>query len=319
MAHSAKRGDAAATPLAAIVGPTGSGKTELALAVARRLPVEIIVADLRQLIRGMAIGTAQPTRAERAAVPHHLVAAIAPGQAFTVADWVAEARRLVPQITERGRLPMLVGGSGLLVSALSDGYAFGAAPSAALRDELARELATSGVGALAARLREADPSEAARIDLRNPRRVTRALERSLAADGGAAPAPTAAEWPGAVAIVGLRRPRAELYRRIDARASWLFANGLLDEVRGLLATGLDPGRPPLTSHGYAEAAHLLAGEWTLEEAIAVTARRTRQYAKRQLTWFGRDPRIGWLDAGDRPGDDEALVGATVRRFEELGA
>ena len=307
-----------ARALAAIVGPTGSGKTELALAVARRLPVEIIVADLRQLIRGMPVGTAQPTPAERAAVPHHLVAAIAPGQAFTVADWVATARRLIPQIAERGRLPMVVGGSGLLVSALIDGYAFDAAPSAAVRDELAQELATTGVGALAVRLKEADPSAAARIDLRNPRRVTRALERSLAADGGAPTAPTAAGWPAPLVIVGLRRPRAELYRRIDTRASWLFANGLRDEVRELLATGLDPDRPPLTSHGYAEGAHLLAGEWSLEEAVAVTARRTRQYAKRQLTWFGRDPRIAWLDAGDRPGDDPALVDEAVRRFEALG-
>jgi len=317
MGRSASGQEVAGTPLAAIVGPTGSGKTELAMAVARRMPVEVIVADLRQLNRGMAIGTAQPGPEDRAAVPHHLVDAVAPGQPFTVADWAAAARRLIPQIAARGRLPVVVGGSGLLASALVDGYAFDGAPGAVVREELARELAAAGIGALAARLSDADPSAAARIDLRNPRRVTRALERSLAADGGPAPAPSATGWPGPVTLVGLRRPREVLYRRIDVRARWLFANGLLDEVRALVGAGLDPNQPPMTSHGYAEAAHLLAGEWSLDEAIAVTARRTRQYAKRQLTWFGRDQRIAWLDAGDRPGDDSALVDEVVRRFEEL--
>jgi tRNA dimethylallyltransferase len=317
MARSASRQDAAVLPLAAIVGPTGSGKTELAMAVAGRMPIEVIVADLRQLNRGMEIGTAQPGAAERAAVPHHLVDAIRPDQPYTVSDWVTEARRLIPQIAARCRLPVVVGGSGLLVSALLDGYTFDGTPSAVVREELTQELAAAGIGALATRLRDADPAAAARIDLRNPRRVTRALERSLGADGGAAPAPSATGWPGPVAIVGLRRPREVLYRRIDVRASWLFANGLLEEVRELVGAGLDPDQPPMTSHGYAEAAHLLAGEWSLDEAIAVTGRRTRQYAKRQLTWFGRDRRIAWLDAGDRPGDDPSLVDEAVRRFEEL--
>ena len=306
-----------ASPLAAIVGPTGSGKTALAMAVAKRLPVEIIVADLRQLLRGMAVGTAQPDATARAAVRHHLVDVAAPGDSFTVADWVLEARQRVPQIAARGRLPLLVGGSGLLVSALVDGYTFDAPPSAEVRAELARELAASGVGALAARLRRADPAAAARTDLRNPRRVTRALERSAAAGGGAAHPPGTAPWPGPVILLGVRRPRDVLSRRIDDRARWLFANGLLDETRRLLDAGLQPGQPPMTSHGYAEAAHLLAGEWSLEEAIAVTARCTRQYAKRQQTWFGRDERIVWLDAGDRPGDDPALVAEALGALEAV--
>lgn len=317
MAPPAARRAPPASPIAAIVGPTGSGKTELSLALAQRLPIEILVADSRQVYRGMEIGTAKPDAAARAAVPHHLLDLVAPDQPFSGADWAAEARRLVPQVAARGRLPILVGGSGLYLAALLDGYSFGLAPSPEQRDRLAAELATVGVGPLAERLRQMDPSAAQRIDLRNPRRVTRALEASAAAGGGVAPLPTAQPWPAPVARLGISRPREVVYRRIDERARWLFANGLLDEVRGLLDAGYDPRRPPLTGHGYGEAARLLAGEWSLEEAVAMTARRTRQYAKRQSTWFGRDRRIVWLPAGDAPANDPSLVNEADRLLRSL--
>lgn len=307
MAPSAARGAGASPPIAAIVGPTGSGKTELALALAQRQPVEILVADSRQLYRGMDIGTAKPDAAARAAVPHHLLDLVEPDSPFTVADWVAAARRLIPEIAARGRLPLLVGGSGLYVDALLDGYLLALAPLPAQRARLAAELATMGVGPLAERLRREDPKAAQRIDLRNPRRVTRALERLESSGGGPVPTPRTQPWPGRVGRIGLSRPREVLYQRIDERAAWLFANGLLDEVQSLLDAGHDPRRAPLTSHGYSEAARHLAGEWSLGEAVAVTARRTRQYAKRQTTWFGRDRRIVWLSAGDRPGDEPSLV------------
>jgi tRNA dimethylallyltransferase len=295
-------------PIAAIVGPTGSGKTDLALALARRLPIEILVADSRQVYRDMDIGTAKPDAAAQAQVPHHLIDLAAVGDPFSVADWVGRARRLIPEIAERGRLPLLVGGSGLYLAALLDGYRLESAPLPGERERLAAELATVGVGALADRLQQVDPRAARRIDLRNPRRVTRALERWAAIGGGAAPTPKAMPWAGPLALIGIRRPREVLNRRIDERARWLFDNGLVDEVRGLLAAGHDPGRAPLTSHGYGEAARLLlAGAWSADEAVAVTARRTRQYAKRQTTWFRRDPRIVWLTAGDAAGDDPLLV------------
>lgn len=305
------------SPIAAIVGPTGSGKTELALALAQRLPIEILVADSRQVYRGMQIGTATPDAAARGAVPHHLLDLVDPGEPFSVTVWVAEARRTVPQVAARGHLPMLVGGSGLYLSALLDGYSFGLAADSAQRAQLAAELEVVGVAPLAERLRRIDPSAARRIDLLNPRRVTRALERSAAAGGRAAPPVTAQAWPARVARIGLSRPREVLHRRIDQRARWLFANGLLDEVQALLHAGHDPRRPPLTSHGYGEAARYLAGEWSLEEAVAMTARRTRQYAKRQNTWFGRDVRIVWLSAGDAPGDDPALVQEADRLLRAL--
>ncbi|MDP9468894.1 MAG: tRNA (adenosine(37)-N6)-dimethylallyltransferase MiaA [Chloroflexota bacterium] len=307
MASSAARRARPSPPIAAIVGPTGSGKTELSLALARRLPIEILVADSRQVYRGMEIGTAKPGAAARAAVPHHLLDLVDPGEPFSVADWLAEARRLLPGVASRGRLPLVVGGSGLYLDALLDGYALDLPPEPGQRAQLAAELAAVGVAPLADRLQALDPDAARRIDLHNPRRVTRALERSAAAGGATAPAPSAQPWRGRVARIGLGRPREVLYRRIDQRAAWLFANGLLDEVRALLEAGHDPRRAPLTGHGYGEAARHLAGEWSLEEAVAMTARRTRQYAKRQSTWFGRDRRIVWLSAGELPGDDPALV------------
>jgi tRNA dimethylallyltransferase len=303
------------SPIAAIVGPTGSGKTELSLALAGRFPIEILVADSRQVYRGMDVGTAKPDVAARAAVPHHLIDLVMPGEPFSVAAWAAAARRLVPEIGARGGLPLVVGGSGLYVAALLDGYAFGAPPPPALRSQLQDELVAAGVGALADRLRAIDPSGAAQTDLRNPRRVERAIERAAAGRDGEAP--PSAPWPGSVAMLGISRPSEVLNRRIDERARWLFANGLLDEVRALLDAGHDPRRAPLTSHGYGEAARHLAGEWSLDEAIAVTARRTRQYAKRQRTWFRRDHRIAWFEAGNRAADDPPLVEAAERILRTL--
>jgi tRNA dimethylallyltransferase len=304
-------------PIAAIVGPTGSGKTDLSLALATRIPIEVLVADSRQVYRGMDIGTAKPDARARAAVPHHLLDLVTPGEAFTVADWAGQARRLVPEIAARGRLPVLVGGSGLYVAALLDGYAFGSAPNAQQRALLDEELATAGVGALAGRLRAIDPAGAAQTDLHNPRRVTRALERATgthsSTHAGAGP------WEGPVRLIGISRTTEVLDRRIEQRARWLFANGLLEEVRGLLEAGHDPSQAPLTSHGYGEAARYLAGEWSLDEAVAVTARRTRQYAKRQRTWFRHEQRIVWLEAGDGPADDPGLVGEAERLLEELRA
>jgi tRNA dimethylallyltransferase len=298
--------------LGAIVGPTGSGKTDLSLALARRIPLEILVADSRQVYRGMDIGTAKPDAVARATVPHHLLDLVEPGEPFSVAAWAAEALRVVRETAARGRLPLLVGGSGLYLAAVLNGYAFGPAPRPEVRARLRAELEGRGLEHLVERLRAHDPATAAAIDLRNPRRVERALER-LTAEGGR----VAASPAGRVRLIGIERPTAVLNRRIDERAAWLFANGLLEEVRALLEAGHDPHRPPLTGHGYGEAARYLAGEWSLEEGVAMTARRTRQYAKRQRTWFRRDRRIVWLAAGDGPADDAALVAKAMRLLNEL--
>jgi tRNA dimethylallyltransferase len=303
-------------PLVAIVGPTASGKTDLALAIARRVPVEILVADSRQVYRGMDLATAKPDAAARAAVPHHLIDLVPPDEPFSVADWLAAAHPLVGEIAERGRLPLIVGGTGLYVSALVDGYQLGGAPSASLRLAIGAELQEWGIEALAARLVRQDPVTAAHTDLHNPRRVTRALERA-AADEAAGPG--AEPWPGRLVMIGLSRPIGELRRRIAERAERFFHDGLLDEVDRLLAAGYGPDLPPMTGHGYREAARHLAGEWTLEEAMAATVRRTGQYAKRQMTWFRREPRIVWLELGERPADDPEIVAHAISLLPALPA
>ena len=293
-------------PIIGIVGPTASGKTDLALALAERLPVEILVADSRQVYRGMDIGTAKPDATARAAVPHHLLDMADPDEPFTVAQWVERARVLLPQIAARGRHPLLVGGTGLYVSALLDGHDYAAQPwSPEHRARLTDELDAGGLAPLAERLAQRAPRVAAAVDLRNPRRVLRALERVEAGGGGAES--RSEPYPGRIALVGITRPRDELFRRIDQRAAWLFANGLLDEVRSLLDAGHAPNLRPMSGHGYREAAAHLAGESTLTDAVASAARRTRQYAKRQLTWFRRDGRITWIPAGGRSADDPTLV------------
>ena len=298
-------------PLVGIVGPTASGKTDLALALARRMPVEILVADSRQVYRGMDIGTAKPDAAAREAVPHHLIDLVNPDEPFTVAQWVERARGHIPAIASRGCLSMLVGGTGLYVAALIDGHDYAAqGRSPELRTRLTRELEAAGLEPLAVRLGTQFPDAARRIDLRNPRRVIRALERAEVGEGGAAP--RSEPYAGRVALVGISRPREVLYRRIDVRAAWLFANGLLEEVGALLDAGYGADLHPMTGHGYREAAAHLAGESSLAGAIAVTARRTRQYAKRQLTWFRRDARIMWLSAGADPANDPALVDEAER-------
>ncbi|HET7521567.1 MAG TPA: tRNA (adenosine(37)-N6)-dimethylallyltransferase MiaA [Candidatus Limnocylindria bacterium] len=315
MSQPAGRAEPPAPPIAAIVGATAAGKSELAMALASRLPIEILAADSRQVYRGMDIGTAKPTAAERAAVPHHLLDMADPDATFTLADWLATARELVPAIWSRGHLPLLVGGTGLYVSALVDGYRLAAQPpSPTLRAELAAEVEQVGIGPLAGRLRALDPATAARIDTHNPRRVMRALERVLGA-GGSLAAPAAEPWPGKLALIGIDRPRDVLAARIAARAEAMFAGGLLDEAARLRDAGHGKELPPLTGHGYREAYHVLAGEWTVERAVAETARRSRQYAKRQLTWFRRDRRIAWLPAGDGPAAALAApVADLVRRL-----
>jgi len=298
-------------PLLGIVGPTASGKSELAMAVAAHIPVEILVADSRQVYRGMDVGTAKPGADALARVPHHLLDLAAPDEPFTVAQWVARARQLIPEISARGRTPLLVGGTGLYVAALVDGHDYASQGwDPELRARLAADLESDGLDPLVERLAGAAPDVAATIDAGNPRRVLRALERAAA--GGERP--RSEPYAGRVTLIGLERPREVLYRRIDERARWLFANGLLEEVGELMRAGYGPDLRPMTGHGYAEAMRHLAGEWSLEQATEVTARRTRQYAKRQLTWFRRETRITWLDAGDAPA--EAAAGEALRTFGE---
>ena len=302
-------GSRPAAPLAVLVGPTAVGKSDIAVAVAERLGAEIVSADSRQVYRGMDVATAKPEPDARARVRHHLIDVAAPDEPFSVADWLRLARTAIAAIGHRGRLPLVVGGTGLYVSALVDGYRLpGGAPASDVRAGLLAELEAGGLAPLAERLATLSPALAERTDLRNQRRVTRALERLETAPVGERDgAPQAEAYPGSVVMVGLTRPRDVLAARITRRARAQFEEGLLEETAGLLAAGYAPELSSMSGIGYREAARHLAGEWSLEEAIEAVARRTRRYAKRQGTWFRRDPRIRWVELDERASAEPGVV------------
>lgn len=287
-----------AEPLLAIVGPTASGKSEAAVAVAEALGAEIVSVDSMLVYRGMDIGTAKPSPADRARVPHHLIDVVRPSEPFSVARYRELAETAIRGIRARGRRVLLVGGSGLYFRAVVDRLAFpGMDPRA--RAWLQLEARALGPERLHARLAELDPVAAARIDPPNVRRTVRALE--VAAVTGRPFSAFAADWaryePGRVRVAGIEIPREVLAARIEARVRAMVEEGLLEEVRGLLDRGLGRWLTASQAIGYAEFARHLAGELTLEEAVASTVRRTRELARRQMVWFRRDPRIRWFRAG----------------------
>ncbi len=306
-------------PLLVLLGATASGKTTAAVALARELPVEVIAADSRQLRRGMRIGTAAPTEAERAAVPHHLVGVIEPDAPWTLADWLAGARSAIDDCTARGRLPLLLAGTGQYAWALLEGWRVPAVPpNPALRAEMEALANREGARALVARLASGDPASAERIGERNARRLVRAIE-IVEATGEPVP-PLGRGEPGVRwRAVGLRRPRAELYARADARADAIYAAGLVEETRGLVERH---GRafPALASVGYAEALRVVDGEWSVEQALERTRTQTHRLIRQQSTWFREDDqRIRWVDTPDGIAVTRALVEEARLLAPELAA
>lgn len=291
-------------PLIAIVGPTGVGKSALALRLAERLGAEIIGADSRQVYKRLDIGTAKPTLAERAAVPHHLIDLVEPDQEFTLAHYLERARQALAQVHSRGALPLLVGGTGLYIKAMQEGWSVPPVPPDwGLRRSLERRAETQGHLALWEELRQADPAAAAAIDPRNLRRVIRALE-VRAATGRPFSEQTRRETPPFRALVlGLTAARPLLYQRIDARVEAMLTAGWLEEVRVLLARGYDPSLPALSGLGYRELAAHLRGELALSEAVARLKLRTHRFARSQYAWFRLDDKdIRWFNLEDKPGD-----------------
>ena len=287
-----------APPLLVIAGPTATGKTGLAIAVAESLraagtPAEVISADSRQVYRGLDIGTAKPTLEERRGVPHHGLDLVDPDAAFSVADFVDHVAATLEPIGQGGGLAILAGGSGLYLRAIAHGLDTAALPSnAAVRATVERELADVGIAAGAARLTSLAPNLAARVDLQNPRRVARALE--IAELQGDRPLPTPRGYDGLVRWLGLDVP-PELHRRwISDRARAQFDAGLVDEARALRAR-FDPSLPAFSAIGYAESWALLDGLIDRETAIDRDAARNIAFAKRQRTWFRREPDVEWLD------------------------
>ena len=288
--------------LAVIAGPTAVGKTQVALALARHLSAEIVCADSRTLYRGLDIGTAKPSPADRDAVPHHLLDVADPDQPLTLVEYQRLATRALGEIRRRNRRPLLVGGTGLYIRAVVDGLVIPpAAPDWVLRAELEEEERTGGPGALHTRLGRVDPVAASRIHPRNVRRIIRALE--VHARTGRPISAFQQESRGAaesVPMVALTLDRSQLYDRIDRRIASQLASGFIEEVRTLFRAGYARTLPALQGIGYKEIGAYLEGVLSREEAVALIRRNSRRYAKRQLIWFRADPRYRWVDVGDDP-------------------
>jgi tRNA dimethylallyltransferase len=301
--------DAATGLVVAVVGPTAAGKSALSLRLAQSLGGEVINADSMQLYRGMDIGTAKLTSAERAGVPHHMLDIWPVTESASVSEYQRLARLAIGDIHARGRIPILVGGSGLYVRAAIDKLEFpGTDP--ALRARLEGELAQVGGPALHARLAQVDPAAAAAILPGNGRRIVRALEvLELSGRPFSATLPTYESVYAAVQI-GVQLPRAELDQRVADRVTRMWQLGLVQEVRELAAAGLREGRTASRALGYAQVLRFLDGEWTEQEAAAQTIVATRRFIRRQESWFRRDPRIHWL-SGSGP-DAAAAALATIR-------
>lgn len=286
-------------PLIVILGPTAAGKTGIAIPLAERLGGEIVSADSRLFYGGMDIGTAKPSPAERARVPHHLIDVADPDQTWSLAMFQGAARQAIAGIQARGRLPLLVGGTGQYVRAVTEGWAPPTvSPDERLRSALEGLAAEKGASRLHATLESVDPVAAQRIDARNVRRTVRAWEVILITGRRFSEQRGQAASPYDLCLIGLTRPRPELYDRIDARIDVMFDLGLLDEVRGLLARGYPPDLPSMSGIGYRECAAVLRGELTVDEAKAQMKRLTRTFVRRQSNWFkANDPAIRWFDAG----------------------
>jgi tRNA dimethylallyltransferase len=294
-------------PLIAIVGPTASGKSELALFLAESFDGEIVNYDSVQIFRHLDIGTAKPPLDDRRRVPHHMIDIREPTEVFTAGDYQREARKVLEEIRSRGKLPILVGGTGLYLRALTEGLFNGPARSMYWRNRLEMMAERKGRGHLHRVLRRLDPAAASRIGERDKPKVIRALEVRL--ETGKPLSQHLDERPREpitgfkIHVVGLNPEREALYTRIDGRVSRMFEAGLVEEIRQLMAKGIPPSAKPFEAIGYR---HVLAdldscNSW--EETIRIIQRDTRRYAKRQMTWFRNQSDVTWFDG---PGDSDEI-------------
>ena len=307
-------------PLVAIVGPTAAGKSELALRLAQRFGGEIVNADSRLVYRGMDVGTGKPSPAELANVAHHIVDVVDPDETYNLALYLEEANGAIRGVDSRGRLPLLVGGTGQYVWALLEGFsAPQVPPSPSLRERLETQARDEGHDALWARLREVDPESAGRIDPRNVRRVVRALEVTLESGVPFSQARKRERPPYRSLVIGLTIERAELYRRIDRRVEGMITAGWLGEAARLQGSGYLPDLPAMGAIGYREMAAYVTGKLSLEEATLRIKGATHRFARRQYAWFRlSDPRISWLDAAS-PDTFEAAAALVDSHLAATGA
>ena len=305
-------------PLIVIVGPTAVGKTGISIQLAERLDGEIVSADSRLFYRGMDIGTAKPTLQERQGVPHHLIDVADPADTWSLALFQQAAAAAIAAIHARGHLPFLVGGTGQYIHAVTHAWTPPVtSPDANLRAELEVLAAENGYLALHKELQVLDPAAADKIDPRNLRRTIRALEvirltgKKFSEQGGKTASPYR------LLTIGLTRPRPELYARLDARIETMFADGLLDEVQRLLASGCSPDLPTMSAIGYRECIQVLQGTMTVEQAKVEMRRLTRIFVRRQANWFKlEDPSIHWFEAANTRLDEiEEAIQAFLKAAE----
>jgi tRNA dimethylallyltransferase len=282
--------------LPVILGPTAVGKTELALDLAQRLNAEIVSADSMQIYRRMNIGTAKPNMAERRGIPHHLIDIVDPDTPFTVSDYQQYFDEAVESIRRRGRIPLVVGGTGLYIRAVTRRFRIPTpASDVKLREKLKQRAAVEGPEKLFAELKAVDPLAAQRIHPNDQKRVIRALEVYLSSGRPISDWLENAQEPIAegTVMIGLEREREALYERINLRVDQMVQNGLLDEVKALVEAGYSPDLPSMQGLGYKELIPVIQGEVDLENAVELLKKRTRNYAKRQISWFKREP-VHWF-------------------------
>ncbi len=305
-------------PLILIVGPTAVGKTELAIQLAERLNGEIVSADSRLFYRGMDIGTAKPTREEMARVPHHLIDIADPNEILSLAVFQQKASEIIADVHTRSKLPFLVGGTGQYVRAVIQGWSPPEVePDEALRAKLEREKEENGIYWLYDKLKSMDPEAAEKIDARNYRRTIRALEVILTTGTKFSEQRRQGESPYHLISIGLIRPRAELYERVDKRIDVMFVDGFLDEVKSLLAKGYSPSLPTMSAIGYRQCIRVINGELSEEQARAEIRRATRIFVRRQANWFKEtDPNIQWFRVEEGVGKQiESLINKTLSRIQ----
>ncbi|MBI2305492.1 MAG: tRNA (adenosine(37)-N6)-dimethylallyltransferase MiaA [Chloroflexi bacterium] len=302
-----------------VVGPTAVGKSALALTLAQKLNGEIVSADSRQVYRYLDIGTAKPTPQERAQVPHHLIDVVNPDETFTLALFLEKARHAIEDIQLRGRLPLVVGGSGQYIWALVEGWQVPQVPpDEDLRRRLEERAAGEGVGALFRELEQIDPQAAERIDPNNRRRVIRALEVWYGTGTPFSRLQGKIPPPFKCLIVGLTARRDVLYQRIDARIDVMVERGLVAEVEGVVTRGYSLALPPLQGMGYREMGLFLHGQMDLATAVSRFKYRSHDFARHQYAWFRpRDERIHWLDTTGR--SSEELCGEVLELLSGLEA
>jgi tRNA dimethylallyltransferase len=283
-------------PVVLIVGPTAVGKTELAIRLAEKMNGEIVSVDSRLFYRGMDIGTAKPSPAEMARVPHHLIDIVNPDETLSLAVFQQMAQDKIADIHQRGKLPFLVGGTGQYIRAVTQGWSPPeVTPNERMRDELERLNQEKGKEWLHDRLRMLDPLAAEAIDLRNVRRTIRALEVIFTTGRRFSEQRGSGDSPYRLITIGLTRPREELYQRVDERIDKMFADGLVDEVKGLLEQGYAPTLPSMSAIGYRECVSVAQGLMTVEQAKVEMRRITRVFVRRQSNWFKEsDPSIHWF-------------------------